>query len=67
MLGQNILKLIINLSMKKVVNGDIQLKHIATHDQIPDVFTKGQSAARFQFLRHKTEGVFAPHLFAEGV
>jgi hypothetical protein len=34
---------------EKVLNRDIALKFISTHDQIADVFTKGLSFARFLF------------------
>lgn len=45
---------------EKVVNGDFQVKHIATHDQIVDLFTKEQSAARFQFLHNKLKVCLLP-------
>jgi hypothetical protein len=38
---------------EKVLNRDIALKFISTHDQIADVFTKGLSSARFLFLKSK--------------
>jgi hypothetical protein len=38
---------------EKVLNRDIALKFISTHDQIADVFTKGLSFARFLFLKSK--------------
>jgi hypothetical protein len=38
---------------EKVVNGDILIKFISTHDQIADIFTKGLSTARFNFLKSK--------------
>jgi hypothetical protein len=38
---------------EKVLNGDISIKYISTHDQIANIFTKGLSSARFQFLRDK--------------
>jgi len=38
---------------EKVLNGDISIKYISTHDQLADVFTKGLSSARFSFLRDK--------------
>ena len=38
---------------EKVLNRDIVLKFIFTHDQIADVFTKGLSSARFLFLKSK--------------
>jgi hypothetical protein len=36
-----------------VLNSDISIKYISTHDQLADVFTKGLSSARFSFLRDK--------------
>jgi hypothetical protein len=36
-----------------VLNGDISIKYISTHDQLADVFTKGLSSAQFSFLRDK--------------
>jgi hypothetical protein len=38
---------------EKVLNGDISIKYISTHDQLADIFTKGLSSARFSFLRDK--------------
>ncbi|KAL6314173.1 hypothetical protein AAG906_011917 [Vitis piasezkii] len=38
---------------EKVCNHDIQVHHISTVDQIADVFTKGQTAKRFQYLKGK--------------
>jgi hypothetical protein len=38
---------------EKVLNGDISIKYISTHDQLADIFTKGLSSARFLFLRDK--------------
>ncbi|KAL6347058.1 hypothetical protein AAG906_012309 [Vitis piasezkii] len=38
---------------EKVCNHDIQVQHISTVDQIADVFTKGQTAKRFQYLKGK--------------
>ncbi|XP_042958220.1 uncharacterized mitochondrial protein AtMg00810-like [Carya illinoinensis] len=38
---------------EKVLNKDIQVKHISIANQIADVFTKGQTAMRFKFLRSK--------------
>jgi hypothetical protein len=36
-----------------VLNGDISIKYISTHDQLADIFTKGLSSTRFSFLRDK--------------
>lgn len=38
---------------EKVVNKDIRVRYISTHDQVSDVFTKGQTAMRFKYLRSK--------------
>jgi len=38
---------------EKVLNGDISIKYISTHDQLADIFTKGLSSAWFSFLRDK--------------
>jgi histone deacetylase 1/2 len=38
---------------EKVLNKDILVRYISTHDQIADVFTKGHTTARFMFLRSK--------------
>lgn len=51
----------------KVVNNDIKIKHISTQDQIADVFTKGQSALRFHFLRNKLMVILLPISLQGGV
>jgi len=38
---------------EKVLNGDISIKYISTHDQLADIFTKGLSSVQFSFLRDK--------------
>jgi hypothetical protein len=38
---------------EKVINRDISIKYISTHDQPADIFTKGLSSTRFGFLRDK--------------
>jgi len=38
---------------EKVLNKDISLAFISTADRIADIFTKGLSNARFQFLQSK--------------
>jgi hypothetical protein len=38
---------------EKVLNGDISIRFISTHDQVADIFTKGMSSARFSFLKNK--------------
>jgi histone deacetylase 1/2 len=38
---------------EKVCNRDVKVHHISTLDQVADIFTKGQSAQRFQVLKHK--------------
>jgi len=45
---------------EKVINRDIMLKFISTHDQLADVFTKGLSSARFLLLRSKLMVVSSP-------
>jgi len=38
---------------EKVLNDDISIKYISTHDQLANIFTKGLSSVRFSFLRDK--------------
>ena len=38
---------------EKVINKDIAIQYIPTLDQIADIFTKGLTSSRFQFLRNK--------------
>jgi hypothetical protein len=38
---------------ENVLNGDISIKYISTHDQLVEIFTKGLSFVRFSFLRDK--------------
>ena len=38
---------------EKVLRRDLQIKYIATGDQLADVFTKSLSTSRFGFLRSK--------------
>ena len=38
---------------EKVLNRDILLKFISTHDQAPDLFTKGLPSAQFLALKSK--------------
>jgi len=38
---------------EKVCNCDVKVQHISTLDQVADIFMKGQSAQRFQILKHK--------------
>jgi histone deacetylase 1/2 len=38
---------------EKVCNRDGKVQYISTLDQVADIFTKGQSAQRFQVLKHK--------------
>ena len=39
--------------MKKVINGDILIKFISTHDQIANIFTKRLYFALLNFLKFK--------------
>ena len=36
---------------EKVCNNDIKVQHVSTVDQVADVFTKGQTEQRFQYLK----------------
>jgi len=38
---------------EKVCNNEIKIQHVSTINQIADVFTKGQTAQRFQYLKGK--------------
>jgi hypothetical protein len=42
---------------EKVVNRDIEVKFISSHDQIVDVFTKGLSSTQFLYLKSKLMAV----------
>jgi hypothetical protein len=44
----------------KVIHKDITISHLSTHDQCADIFTKGLTAARFNFLRNKLMIVAPP-------
>ncbi|XP_035541684.1 uncharacterized protein LOC118344685 [Juglans regia] len=52
---------------EKVLNKDIQVKHISTQDQVADLFTKGQTAPRFTFLRSKLMVILLPITLRGGV
>jgi hypothetical protein len=43
----------IHFVREKVTNQDIALQHLSTLDQVVDIFTKGQTTARFCYLRDK--------------
>nr|GEW31483.1 hypothetical protein [Tanacetum cinerariifolium] len=45
---------------EKVAQGDLQVQHISTHDQIIDIFTKPLPTPRFLFLRSKLQVVTRP-------
>jgi hypothetical protein len=45
---------------EKVINRDISIRFISTHDQIADIFTKGLSSARFLTLKSKLLVVAPP-------
>nr|GEV08289.1 hypothetical protein [Tanacetum cinerariifolium] len=45
---------------KKVAQGDLRVRHISTHDQITDIFTKSLPTPRFLFLRSKLQVVARP-------
>jgi hypothetical protein len=51
---------------EKVLNRDILIKFINTHDQVADVFTKGLPSARFLVLKVKLMVVPPPHQLAGG-
>jgi hypothetical protein len=44
---------------EKVTNKDISIRYISTLDQVADIFTKGHTADRFEFLRDKLK-IYAP-------
>ena len=37
--------------LERVINKDISVRYLSTHDQIANIFTKGLSSFRFMFLR----------------
>ena len=39
---------------ERVLRRDLQIRYIATSDQLADIFTKSLSSSHFQFLRSKT-------------
>lgn len=45
---------------EKVLNRDISIKYISTHDQPADIFTKGLSSTCFGFLRDKLMIYYVP-------
>jgi hypothetical protein len=45
---------------EKVLNRDILIKFISTHDQLADIFTKSLSSARFLLLRSKLMVISSP-------
>ncbi|GJZ43423.1 putative RNA-directed DNA polymerase, partial [Tanacetum coccineum] len=45
---------------EKVSQGDLQVQHISTHDQIADIFTKPLPTPRLLFLRSKMQVVVRP-------
>jgi hypothetical protein len=52
---------------EKVINRDIQVKHISTKDQIAYLFTKGHSATRFTLLRSNLSVCILPNSLRGGV
>lgn len=51
---------------EKVINQDIQLRHISTLDQVADIFTKGLTSSCYCSLRHKLK-VYSPISLSGGV
>jgi len=45
---------------EKVLHKDITISHLSTHDQCPEIFTKGLTTDRFNFLRNKLMIVAPP-------
>ncbi len=45
---------------EKVLNRDISIKFISTHDQVADIFTKGLSTDRFLLLKSKLFVISSP-------
>jgi hypothetical protein len=52
---------------EKVVNKDVLVKFIFTHDQLANIFTKGLTSARFCLLRTKLKVLSAPPSACGGV
>jgi hypothetical protein len=52
---------------EKVCNRDGKVQYISTLDQVADIFTKGQSAQRFQVLKHKLMVCSCPMNLKRGV
>jgi len=52
---------------EKVVNKDVLVKSVSTHNQLADVFTKGLTSTRFYFLRTKLKVVPVPPLACRGL
>lgn len=50
---------------EKVLNKDISIQFISTHDQPADIFTKGLTSARFLLLRSKLM-IFPPPIRLRG-
>ncbi|KAL6341321.1 hypothetical protein AAG906_032439 [Vitis piasezkii] len=48
--------------IEKVMNKDIQVRYISTQDQVANVFTKGQIAMRFNYLRSKLLVTLSPSI-----
>ncbi|GKB96713.1 putative RNA-directed DNA polymerase [Tanacetum coccineum] len=47
-------------SLLGIIQGDLRVQHISTHDQIVDIFTKPLPTPRFLFLRSKLQVVARP-------
>ena len=51
---------------ERVLRRDLQVKYIASRDQLADIFTKSLSSSRFVFLRSKIMVSIAPMVLKGG-